>query len=431
MRIGALIVGLRGATASTTVAAALGCDPEALRPFLITETGSAARLPLVRPDEIVFGGWDTFEETWAETLQRHGVLDHNRLPGIDAWLEDKVHVFEAAALRGDYAVVSGETDETDRTGAKILDDLRADIRRFKEAAEVDRVVVVQLGAPGTLVSRARWPKSARGFVEALQTGLFRTAAPYYAGAALLEGCALVDYTASATLEVPGLVALAEREGVPVAGRDGSTGQTLLKSVIAQTFATRRLTVRGWYSTNILGNHDGLMLSDPRFSDIKKVDKTALLEQILGYPVQSHLVDIRHYPPAGDDKEAWDAVDFEGLMGARGRLRLDWQCSDSLLAAPAVIDLIRLSAHLLATGRRGLQDQLGLFFKHPLGTEERRYLRLYDVLERFCAREITRLYDRPLLEGRPPESVPATLPPAVPPSQAETLRTMPAVTVEAG
>ncbi len=378
MRIGAMIVGLRGATASTTVAAALGCEPEALKPFLITETGSAARLPMVRSDEIVFGGWDTLQETWAETLARHRVLDHTRLPGIDAWLEDRVHVFKAAALRGDHAVVSGEAEETDHAGAKILADLRKDIRRFKEEAGVDRVVVVQLGAPGTLVSSSRWPQSARGFVEALQTGLFRTAAPYYAGAALLEGCALIDYTASATVEVPGLIALAEREGVPVAGRDGSTGQTLLKSVLAQTFATRRLYVKGWYSLCA-------------------------------------------------DKEAWDAVDFHGLLGARGRLRLDWQCSDSLLAAPAIIDLIRLSAHLLATGRKGLQDQLGLFFKHPLGTEERRYLRLYGVLERFCAREVTRLYDRPLLEAaRPRRSARAPSAPLP-----ETLQTLPVVSVKVG
>ncbi len=117
--------------------------------------------------------------------------------------------------------------------------------------------------------------------------------------------------------------------------------------------------------------------------MKRRDKTDLLEPILGYPVASHLVDIRHYLPAGDVKEAWDAIDLEGWHGCRGQLRIDWRCSDSLLAAPALIDLIRFSSHALHTGRSGIQQHLGMFFKHPLGTGERRYLELAARLERFC------------------------------------------------
>jgi myo-inositol-1-phosphate synthase len=220
-------------------------------------------------------------------------------------------------------------------------------------------------------------------MEALASNQFRTAAPYYFAAALLEGAAIADYTASATLEIPGLIALAQEQRCPVAGRDGSTGQTLLKSVLAETFATRRLRVRGWYSTNILGNHDGLVLQDERYADVKRYDKTALLEQILGYPIASHLVDVRHYLPAGDEKEAWDAIDFEAWYGGRGQLRLDWRCSDSLLATPPILDLIRFLAHAKRTGVSGLLPAMGVFFKPPLGTSERRYLHLFRALSEYC------------------------------------------------
>jgi myo-inositol-1-phosphate synthase len=178
-----------------------------------------------------------------------------------------------------------------------------------------------------------------------------------------------------------------RRKTPLAGRDGSTGQTLMKSVLAETFHTRRLDVRGWYSTNILGNHDGLVLQDERFADTKKIDKTALLSEIVGYPVDDHIVDIRYYRPAGDEKEAWDAIDFEGWYGCRGSLRINWRCSDSLLAAPAIIDLVRFMAHALATGAVGIQGHLGVFFKYALGTRERRYLQLARALAEFCAGEV--------------------------------------------
>jgi myo-inositol-1-phosphate synthase len=384
MKVGVLVVGHRGATASTTIAATRLCARGELAPFLLSESGAPARLPLPEPAAFAWGGWDPFaaRESWAETLTRHGVLDLRRWPDLPERLAC-VKELEPIALARDHAVTSGETRLAGRRGAEILADLRRDIRAFREETGADHLVLLNISAPALLPPRERWPQDAGAFLEQLDAGVFESAPPYYVAAAILEGAAVADYTASATLEMPGLEDLARREGVPLAGRDGSTGQTLLKSVLAQTFVTRRLRVRGWYSTNILGNHDGLMLSDPRYCDVKKVDKTELLERILGYPVQAHLVDIRHYLPAGDEKEAWDAIDFEGLLGARGRLRLDWQCSDSLLAAPALIDLARFLGWAVAEGRSGVQPWLGVFFKYALGTPERRYLALAAELERFC------------------------------------------------
>lgn len=385
-RIGALIVGLRGATASTIVATACPSDQEERKRFLITERLRASGMPLAALEDVVFGGWDVRRESWLETLARHEVIPAHRRAAIAARLEDQLSEWPGIALADDHASVTGET-------AAFLGDalarLREDIRRFRVQEKVEHVVVLSLGAPAKLPPRSEWPNDAASMIAALESGAIRSAMPYYFAAAMLEGAAVVDYTASETLEMPGMVALAARERVPFAGRDGSTGQTLLKSVLAETFATRRLRVRGWYSTNILGNHDGLVLQDARYAEVKRHDKTALLEKILGYSVESHLVDIRYYLPAGDEKEAWDAIDFETWGGGRGQLRINWRASDSLLATPPILDLILLSAHARATGRTGVQTHLGMFFKNPLGTDERRYLHLARELERACSECVIR------------------------------------------
>lgn len=379
-KVGVLIVGLRGATASTLIATACPSDQREKNRYLITEKLRARGVVLPNVEDLVFGGWDVRRESWETTLAAHGVLPAHRQSALAAKLGREVSEWPGIALADDHAAVTGET--TAARGIEALARLRADIRRFRIEREVEHVVLISLGAPAKLPPRAEWPTTAEAMIRALESGAIGSAMPYYFAAAMLEGCAVVDYTASSTLELPGMIALAEREKIPFAGRDGSTGQTLLKSVLSETFATRRLPIRGWYSTNILGNHDGLVLQDERYAEIKKHDKSALLEEILGYEVESHVVDIRYYLPAGDEKEAWDAIDFETWGGGRGQLRINWRASDSLLATPPILDLLLLTTHARAAGRTGVQTHLGLFFKNPLGTEERRYLHLARELDRF-------------------------------------------------
>lgn len=370
MKLAVMIVGVRGATASTLIATSMAPREGDVTRYLASEAARAAGLEVPAVEEIAWGGWDVRDETWAETVRRHGVLGDDAIARLE-----RVHVYDAVAFERDHAVVASETSATTAHGAAIVARLRDDIRAFRAATGADRIVLVHLGTPAILPERSTWPETADAFLEAIERTAFASAPPYYTAAAIEEGVGVVDYTASPTLEIPGLVALARVRGVPLAGRDGSTGQTLLKSVLAEMFKTRRLRVRGWYSTNILGNHDGLVLQDDRFADTKRIDKTALLEQILEEPVESHIVDIRHYGPAGDVKEAWDAVDFEGWGGLQGSLRINWRACDSLLATPALIDLVRFTALAAAQGRSGLQTQLSAFFKYPLGTDERRYLHL--------------------------------------------------------
>ena len=193
----------------------------------------------------------------------------------------------------------------------------------------------------------------------------------YTLAAILSGLPVVNFTPN-PVELPLLVQEGVKAGVPLCGRDGKTGQTYLKVVLASALKARNLRVDGWYSLNLLGNEDGRNLADPRKAAGKLANKTEVLEEILGYSVgerfgvSSHKVVIDYYPPRGDAKEAWDVIDFAGLFGLPMSLRMNLQARDSILAAPLVIDLAWWMVRLKAAGRSGLVPELGFYFKKPLG-----------------------------------------------------------------
>ena len=384
MKVGVLLVGLRGATASTLVSSAYLPDSEELEKYLLTSNDKALNLSFPKLSDLVWGGWDITDEPWGNTLRRHDVLSKEQLSIVEAPLAN-VNQYVGVSLESDHPSVSGEVSITSRE-LDVLDKLRNDIRAFRASTNVDTIVMIDLSAPSILASDVMAISSAEDLVTKLKNRRISSSAPYYAAAAILEQAAVIDYTASQTLEIPGLLELAKNNNVPLAGRDGSTGQTLLKSVVAEMFALRHLTIRGWYSTNILGNHDGLVLQNAEYCVVKKRDKTDLLNPILGYQVDSHIVDINHYLPAGDEKEAWDAIDFEGWLGKRGKMRINWCCSDSILAAPALVDLIRLMTYSITQNYSGIQEQYGVFFKHALGTTERRFTQLHQSLRTFLNEE---------------------------------------------
>jgi len=180
----------------------------------------------------------------------------------------------------------------------------------------------------------------------------------------------VNFTPSLT-KVPALEALAETSGIPIAGEDGKTGQTLLKTALAPAFQVRQLHVTGWFSTNILGNNDGKVLDDPESNKTKVNSKLSVLDEILGYEVGDHQVHINYYRPRGDEKEAWDSIDLAGFLGERMQLKINFLCKDSILAAPLVIDLVRLMDVAHRAGERGIQNQFSLFFKAPYHAEGER------------------------------------------------------------
>jgi myo-inositol-1-phosphate synthase len=186
----------------------------------------------------------------------------------------------------------------------------------------------------------------------------------YAYAAITSGIPYGNFTPSVSADIPALKELARRNGVPIAGKDGKTGQTLVKTVIAPALRGRALHVDGWYSTNILGNRDGLALDDPSSLASKLDTKGSVLDSILGYKVENHKVFIHYYPPRGDDKEAWDNIDFTGFLGHRMQMKINFLCKDSILAAPLVIEIARCLDLAKQRGHGGVLEELGVFFKAP-------------------------------------------------------------------
>lgn len=373
-RVGVAVVGLGGAVATTAAAGLellrLGAVGPAGLPLagLTDPTGRTLEdaTGLVPYDGLVLGGWDLDDSDLAKAASVHGVLDHRQIelagPGLS-----QVRPWPAA---GDAEfcrnVVGGNTVLAEGRRAQAAA-IRADLRRFRSDSSLDGCVVVNLA------STERWPDLASAALqtpEAFEAGLDAddpsiSPGMLYAYAAIMEDCGYANFTPSLAADAPALVALAEQRGVPVAGKDGKTGQTMMKTVLAPAFRSRALHVEGWYSTNILGNRDGLALDDPASLASKIDTKGKVLDSILGYPVEDHVVRIDYYRPRGDQKEAWDAIDLIGFLGQRMQIKVDFQCRDSILAAPLALELARLLDLAQQRGQGGVQEHLGWFFKAPM------------------------------------------------------------------
>ena len=381
-----MTVGTRGAIGSTV---AIGL--EAVRRGLRSPSGirtETARLPVNgswvplltrgRPllrdalglaplDGIVASGWDRSTLSLSAAARKHGVVDATLLAALDDVLPDAPP----------YAAVERVGGEFSRQGRPLgsareaCDLLRRDIAAFRTSAELDEVVVVNLMPTAPPVMSDPAFETLPRFEAALESSSpVITAGMLYFYAACREGCSHINFTPN-LVELPALRELAARCGVPFAGRDGKTGQTFLKTVLASAFRSRDLHVRGWFSTNILGNSDGLALSSPDALSTKVTSKLEALEQTLGYPVTSasgepaHLVSIHYYPPRGDAKEAWDNIDLCGFLDAPMQVKVNFLCQDSALAAPLVLDLVRFAAHARRRGEAGVLDYLSGYFKTPL------------------------------------------------------------------
>ncbi|MGN9809962.1 inositol-3-phosphate synthase [Micromonospora sp. BQ11] len=362
-RIGVAVVGLGGAVATTAVAGV-----ELLRLGMRDLSGLplADRNDLVPYESLVFGGWDLAPDDLAKAAHLHRVVEPPQLDTVAGPLQ---------AIKP-WPAVADPAWCRNATGANVVPvgplrdrvaHLRADLRRFRTEQALERVVVVNLAstearpdsATPVLAGLAAFEAGLDGDDAAITPGLL------YAYAAIREGCPYVNFTPSLGADVPALRELAERERVPVAGKDGKTGQTLIKTVLAPAFRSRALAVEGWYSTNILGNRDGQILDDPSSLASKLDTKGSVLDEILGYPVDDHVVRIDYYRPRGDAKEAWDNIDLVGFLGQRMQMKVDFLCRDSILAAPLVLELVRLVAEAARRGEGGPQEQLGYFFKAPM------------------------------------------------------------------
>ena len=348
-----LVAGAKGAVASTVAVAVLALqrDPGSILSSLTT----ADKFPYLGPPQAIhLAGWDQSRKTWNESLEAHGVLPEHLWKPCQGDL-DQMTIREAPAPDLDFGTT--------------LERLREDIRFFCDRFPGAQPVFVNL----LPAARRTFPIDCHSLSELIA----RRKAPEpvdlaYTTAAVLSGVPVVNFTPN-EIEIPLLLHEAVERGVPIAGRDGKTGQTYLKVVLASALKARKLYVDGWYSLNILGNADGKNLMDPGKAEGKLINKTEILDEILGYPVgeryqtPSHKVHIDYYPPRGDAKEAWDVVDFLGLFGLPMSLRLNLQGRDSILAAPLVLDLARWLTVLQRAGKSGPVPELGFYFKKPVGT----------------------------------------------------------------
>ena len=347
-----LVAGAKGAIGSTLAVAVetLKENPEKILGSLTTHKD---HLKPFMADTIDVTGWDRANETLVDSIQAHGVLPD--------------HAWKSLAERLSQITIKPAPSNTLPLAEQVAQ-LTADIHSFCKTREDARLVLVNL-LPAGIMHELSLVTS----LEALYSNRNAVDLPdlAYVLAAIMAKVPVVNFTPN-EVEIPVVISMAEKNNVALSGRDGKTGQTFLKLVLASALKARHLYVNGWYSLNILGNADGLNLMNPENAAGKLVNKTDVLDEILGYSVgekyqsPSHKVHIDYYPPRGDAKEAWDVVDFEGAFGLPMSLRLNLLGRDSILAAPMVLDLARWMAALQGVGRVGLVPELAFYYKKAVG-----------------------------------------------------------------
>ncbi|MBP1637073.1 MAG: Inositol-1-phosphate synthase [Acidobacteria bacterium] len=329
-------------------------------------------LPLASLDDIVFGGWDIFEDDCYAAACTAGVLDAGLLQQVRPGLE-AIKPWPAVFDRRYVKRLDGPNVKRGATKMDLAQQLRADIRRFKEENGLDRMVMIWCGSTEIFMTPTDAHQSIEAFEQALgDNDVAIPSSMVYAYAALKEGIPYANGAPNLNVDVPALMALAQDQGSPVAGKDFKTGQTLIKTVIAPGLKARLLGVRGWYSTNILGNRDGEVLDDPESFKTKEESKKSVLDYILQpdlypelYKDLCHVVRINYYPPRGDNKEGWDNIDLVGWLGYPMQLKINFLCRDSILAAPIVLDLVLFLDLASRAGWSGIQEWLSFYFKSPM------------------------------------------------------------------
>jgi myo-inositol-1-phosphate synthase len=363
-RLGVAVIGMGGAVATT---AAAGIE------MIRAGSNSLQGLPLADRQvprikayrDIVFDGWDLCPDDLGTAAMRHGVIGEKELSNGASPLKE-MRPWAAVGSRDFCANIDGANKIAADGHRAAVERIQADMARFKRDRDLDRVVVLNLASTER---KADMTADAMQSVDAFERGLDRddpaiSPAMLYAYAAIDAGAPYANFTPSVAADVKPLADLARQRNVPVAGKDGKTGQTLMKTAIAPALRDRALHVDGWFSTNILGNSDGLALDDAKSLASKVDTKKSVLDSILGYPVEDHIIMIHYYRPRGDDKEAWDNIDLTGFLGQKMQLKLNFLCKDSVLAAPLAIEIARCLDLAQSRGEGGVQEQMGVFFKSP-------------------------------------------------------------------
>lgn len=384
-RLGVLLPGF-GAVATTFVAGV-----EAVRQGLAKPIGSLTQLntirlgkrtdskaPLIKDfiglaelDQLVFGAWDPIPDDAFDSAVNAGVLERKHLDPIEGFLRS-VKPMPAAFDREYVKRLDGPNVKTGANKRDLAEQLREDIRRFKADNDCARLVMIWCGSTEIFLRPGAAHETVEAFEAAMEANDHAIApSMLYAYAAIMEGVPFANGAPNLSADVPALEELAKEKGVPLAGKDFKTGQTLMKTILAPGFKARMLGIDGWFSTNILGNRDGAVLDDPESFKTKEESKLGVLEHILQpelypdlYGKLYHKVRINYYPPRGDNKEGWDNIDITGWLGYPMQIKVDFLCRDSILAAPIVLDLALFMDLASRAGMKGIQEWLSFYFKSP-------------------------------------------------------------------
>lgn len=389
-RLGILIAGL-GAVTTTFMAGVF-----AIRKGLAVPTGSLTQmgtvrlgkrtdgrsplikdfLPLASLDDLVFGGWDIFNDNCYEAARNAEVLKPDLLEQVRPELES-ITPWPAVFDQHYVKRLDGPNVKTGASKRELAEQVIEDIRRFKTEQNVDRLVLVWCGSTEIFMEESVVHSSLEAFEKGLDDS--DPAIPssmIYAYAAIKEGIPYANAAPNLSADVPALEQLALKTGSPLAGKDLKTGQTLMKTMIAPGLKARLLGVAGWYSTNILGNRDGEVLDDPESFKTKEESKKSVLDHILQpelYPTLygdlHHVVRINYYPPRGDNKEGWDNIDLVGWLDYPMQLKINFLCRDSILAAPIVLDVALFLDLAQRAGMNGIQEWLSFYFKSPIHSRD--------------------------------------------------------------
>jgi len=383
-KLGILIPGL-GAVATTLIAGV-----EAVRKGISQPVGSVSQMgtirlgkrtenrrpkikdfvPLASLNDVVFGGWDVYPDNVFEAASKAAVLEKDLLAKIKPELEAVVPM--KAAFDQNYAKNLTATHVKEGTRYELAQQVIEDIQNFKEANGCDRIVLVWCGSTEIYYE----PSDVHSTLDKFEAGLkaddkLISPSMIYAYAALKQGIPFANGAPNLTVDIPALIELARITQTPIAGKDFKTGQTLMKTILAPGLAARSLGVNGWFSDNILGNRDGLVLDDPDNFKTKEVSKLGVLEDIFKpednpelYGNIYHKIRINYYPPHGDNKESWDNIDIFGWLGYKMQIKINFLCRDSILAAPIALDLALFCDLAKRAGMSGVQEWLSFYLKSP-------------------------------------------------------------------
>ncbi len=385
-KLGVLLVGL-GAVATTFVAGVENIRRGRAKPIGSLSQMATIRLgrrteqrtplikdfvPLASLDDLVFGAWDPIPDDGYKSAKVAGVLDPHHIEPIADFLKSIVPM--QAVFDQEYVKrLTGSNVKHGKTKRDLAEQLRQDIRGFKEEHDCDRMVIVWCASTEVFIKPGAAHESLAAFERAMDENDSAIApSMLYAWASLMEGVPFSNGAPNLTVDTEALLELAEQKGVAIGGKDFKTGQTMVKTVVSPMLKARMIGLAGWYSTNILGNRDGEVLDDPESFKTKEESKLGVLEHILQpemypdlYGNIYHKVRINYYPPRGDNKEGWDNIDVFGWLEYPMQIKIDFLCRDSILAAPIVLDLALFSDLAQRAGMAGIQEWLSFYFKSPM------------------------------------------------------------------